>query len=103
MRRTDILGRLGGEEFAALLVDTDLESARLVAEKMRKAAEDTTVTTQDGVVVDFTISLGIAEFSENVPDLEHLLRFADQALYQAKTSGRNRCVAHGDAPPDPAP
>ncbi|AMK12846.1 diguanylate cyclase [Pseudodesulfovibrio indicus] len=103
MRRTDILGRLGGEEFAALLVDTDLESARLVAEKMRKAAEDTTVTIQDGVVVDFTISLGIAEFSENVPDLEHLLRFADQALYQAKTSGRNRCVAHGDAPPDPAP
>ncbi|WP_316897508.1 diguanylate cyclase [Pseudodesulfovibrio indicus] len=97
MRCTDILGRLGGEEFAALLLDTDLESAKLVAEKMRQVVEDATVSTEDGTVVDFTISLGIAEFSKDVPDLEHLLKFADQALYRAKAEGRNRWVAHGEA------
>lgn len=98
MRRTDILGRLGGEEFAALLPETGREAARQVAEKMRRAVESATVTTDNEDVVDFTISLGIAEFSGDVTDLERLLKAADQALYQAKSDGRNRWAVHGDPP-----
>ncbi|HVA33245.1 MAG TPA: GGDEF domain-containing protein [Candidatus Baltobacteraceae bacterium] len=84
-RSGDCFGRYGGEEFAALLLGTDLERAMALAEQMRAAAET------DGEV---TISIGVAAFVPTT-DLyaESLIEQADTALYQAKQTGRNRVVA----------
>jgi diguanylate cyclase (GGDEF)-like protein len=88
-RRLDTVSRYGGEEFAVLLAETDLEGARCVAERMRDAVAG---------CADFqrtlTISSGVATLSSHGIDAEQLVLRADQALYQAKGEGRNRvCVA----------
>lgn len=89
IRATDLIGRLGGEEFAAILRDTGKESAVVVAERLRegfaKAARDV-----DGRPVCATISVGIAHCEGPVLDVAQLLAEADQALYFAKARGRNR-------------
>lgn len=92
----DIIGRYGGEEFAVLLPETTIASARIIAERLRHAITDEPVTTEHGAL-SVTISLGVAPFEHNsMTDLEALLKHADQALYQAKESGRNRVCVHGE-------
>jgi len=89
MRRTDLFGRLGGEEFAALLVDTTRERASAVAEDIR--ASFTAATSEvDGRPVTATVSIGIVMSHDAVLDLSALLAQADHALYRAKDNGRNR-------------
>jgi len=90
IRNTDILSRYGGEEFVLLLPHTNLEGARILAEKFRyKAAQY--VYRQDGHSKRVTISIGIATFEAHTPkDPFDLVTFADKALYSAKTEGRNR-------------
>jgi diguanylate cyclase (GGDEF)-like protein/PAS domain S-box-containing protein len=88
-RGTDFVARTGGEEFGMLFPDTAIEMARLVAERMRKAVEDASVTTPDGASIRVTISIGLASLApEAAPD--QALASADAALYQAKDQGRNR-------------
>ncbi|HTP64098.1 MAG TPA: diguanylate cyclase [Geobacteraceae bacterium] len=84
MRKTDYIFRYGGEEFLAILPETDLDSAFEAAERMRKAVE-----AKAGV----TISLGIASCRKEMRDSTSLLRSADAALYRAKQLGRNRVEA----------
>lgn len=91
IRETDISGRYGGEEFAILLPETNVKCASLVAERIRHLAESLTVK-HDDVEITFTVSLGIAEFSTSFQQSMAWLEKADQALYQAKESGRNRVV-----------
>lgn len=92
-RRTDIFARIGGEEFAALLPDTDLEEAHALAEKLRNALEH-----QDFIhswrvpPIPFTVSIGVAMRAPGEDDVEEVLKRADQALYKAKEGGRNRVV-----------
>ncbi len=90
LREVDILGRLGGEEFAIGLPETAIEGGRLVAERVRLAIQDSGVELEDGTTVRFTVSLGVAEYSEDCSSLEALLKQADAALYRAKQNGRNR-------------
>ena len=90
LRQIDILGRYGGDEFVALLPETDLESARLVAERMRGIVANATFAYGTSPV-KVTISVGVAALNGNCADLETLIERADQALYAAKQSGRN-CV-----------
>jgi diguanylate cyclase (GGDEF)-like protein len=89
LRRIDLFGRLGGEEFAALLRDTTGERAFAVAERIRTsfaaAARDV-----DGRPVAGTVSIGIVISQDAVLDLSALLAQADHALYRAKDAGRNR-------------
>lgn len=97
LRSSDILGRLGGEEFALLLPDTDLAGAVLVAERVREAVEAREVQVEpneQGVsaTVRVTVSLGVAELRSHEP-FESLLKRADRALYAAKDLGRNRVQA----------
>ena len=95
LRASDVLGRLGGEEFAMLLPDTDLAGALLVAERVRAAVAATVV--QGGEVrgadapgaIRVTISIGVAE-RQGDESVEALLKRADRALYAAKDSGRDR-------------
>lgn len=89
-RDFDIVGRYGGEEFAILLSETDLNIAREVAERLRNTVENTPIHTEAGGL-RLTISLGVAEYSPStIQDLSTLIGRADQALYEAKRKGRNR-------------
>jgi diguanylate cyclase (GGDEF)-like protein len=89
MRRYDIFGRLGGEEFAALLVDTSRERALAVAEQIRASFVEVTGMIEGKPVVA-TVSIGVVISYDAVLDLSALLAQADHALYRAKDNGRNR-------------
>jgi len=89
IREVDLLGRLGGEEFAIILPETDLQGALIVAEKVRLAIEAFSLETEQGSVT-FTISIGVTQLSEAKESNEDLIKQADALLYQAKHNGRNR-------------
>jgi diguanylate cyclase (GGDEF)-like protein len=89
MRRADLFGRLGGEEFAALLVDASRERALAVAEQIRAAFADATYDVEGRPVVA-TVSIGVVISYDAVLDISALLAQADHALYRAKDNGRNR-------------
>lgn len=91
IREADPLGRYGGEEFAGLFVEINAETARQVAERLRRAVEKMLIPI-DGSSLNITISIGVAEQNQNTPDIDSLLARADQAMYIAKHKGRN-CVA----------
>ena len=90
LRQTDRMGRLGGEEFGVILPHTDLQEAKLLAERIRRMVESSPIVFE-GNVIPVTISIGVAELSTSDQNLEDLIKIADTALYQAKTAGRN-CV-----------
>ncbi|HLF74112.1 MAG TPA: diguanylate cyclase, partial [Anaerolineales bacterium] len=89
LREADTLGRYGGEEFVGLFIETDGESARKVADRLRGEVEKMDINTGEGRL-KITVSIGIAEQTENTPDVETLIARADQAMYIAKHKGRNR-------------
>jgi diguanylate cyclase (GGDEF)-like protein len=89
MRRNDLFGRLGGEEFAALLVDASRDRAIAVADEIRRAFADATHEV-DGRPVTATVSIGVVISYDAVLDVSALLAQADHALYRAKDNGRNR-------------
>ncbi|MFO7899551.1 MAG: diguanylate cyclase [Planctomycetota bacterium] len=94
LRRSDILGRYGGEQFAVILPETGRRQALGAAEKLRKLVGDTPMTVADKTV-HVTVSVGIATFtSNNFDHADGLVGAAQQALGGAKQAGRNRCVAH---------
>lgn len=92
LRRDDLLGRYGGEEFLILLPDTEVNQAWQVAERLRRAVAAATYQ-HDEIKLQITTSLGIALYAitDNISQ-EELISRADTALYQAKREGRNRCV-----------
>ncbi|MGY8821184.1 MAG: GGDEF domain-containing protein [Pseudomonadales bacterium] len=93
LRTHDVFGRLGGEEFGLILPHTDGEGAMLVAEKLRVAVENTVIPTDRGPV-RITVSAGVASAIPGVDDSSRLIVRADDALYTAKQTGRNRvCFA----------
>jgi len=93
LREIDVAGRYGGEEFAVVLLDTDVDGAKVVAERLRKAIEALTVC-HDDQEVKFTISLGIAQLNTRMTDTTAWIECADKALYQAKHNGRNNSVIY---------
>ena len=101
MRGDDIVGRLGGEEFAAILPGNG-DTAFMVAERVRLAFEVAGVTIS-GHDMNATVSIGAAESPAETANITALLTRADQALYRAKTSGRNRVVVEGSSPPTENP
>ena len=91
LRATDFFGRLGGEEFAVILPETDLATAELIAERLRAVAECTDAS-QENEVVSITISLGTTSLSHSDSSLSIMLHRADDALYRAKENGRNQVI-----------
>jgi diguanylate cyclase len=89
LRDSDIAGRYGGEEFAVILVDTNADGAQVVAERLRTEIEASSVV-HENQIINFTISLGIAELSEHITDPTMWIDAADRALYNAKRAGRNK-------------
>ncbi|PAY03282.1 GGDEF domain-containing protein [Pseudoalteromonas sp. HM-SA03] len=92
LRDTDLIARLGGEEFALVLPNTGLEGAILVAERARNVIEQAPFQIAVGEEVDITSSFGVAEFGEGESGVESIIRRADTMLLEAKSSGRNRVV-----------
>lgn len=90
LRETDLIGRLGGEEFGALLPETDGAGALEVAERIRAAVAAANLDI-DGRAFTLTVSIGVALYKPAHYDIETTLLQADRALYQAKHAGRN-CV-----------
>ncbi len=88
-REIDICGRYGGEEFAVILPGTANAGAFHFCERLRKRVEESVLTVH-GKSVQFTASFGIAGIDDETPDASAWLERADQALYRAKTSGRNQ-------------
>jgi diguanylate cyclase (GGDEF)-like protein len=95
LRITDLSGRIGGEEFAALL-PCALEEGLIVAERVREVFQASGIVSDDGPV-DTTVSIGVAGGPAGT-ELEVLLAAADTALYQAKRGGRNRVEAAEEVP-----
>lgn len=93
LREIDLIGRIGGEEFAVLLPQTGLEEAMLVAERLRKAIEQGEIVLHEGLSPHFSASFGVTSAGERSSNIDMLLSRADKALYEAKESGRNRVCA----------
>jgi diguanylate cyclase (GGDEF)-like protein len=93
LRSTDTAGRYGGEEFGIILSDTDAQGALVFAERLRKNIESTVVH-HDGLSIQFTISLGIAELSADCQGYKAWLEQSDLALYHCKHNGRNQAHIH---------
>lgn len=93
VRETDVSGRYGGEEFAILLPDTNLENAQIFAERLRKEVENSIVIHND-IEIKYQVSLGIAEVDLSIKNYEAWIECADAALYRAKQTGRNKVICH---------
>ncbi len=93
LRPSDIFGRLGGEEFSILLPESNQNLASVTAQKILDSVASLKVE-YEGKVITFTTSVGIAELNRDCADLETLMQFSDQALYNAKGNGRNRLEVH---------
>ena len=96
VRDLDMVARYGGEEFLVICTNTPLAGTALVAERLRCLLESNPVEVTDGSGVKQTlrisVSLGVAGYSAKLDNQEKLIQAADQALYRAKSEGRNRVV-----------
>lgn len=102
-RKSDIVGRTGGEEFVMVLPDTGLEGALHVAGKIRLATLDARVDC-GGQLIAFTVSIGAAEICHaDATPLENLLKKSDQALYAAKRMGKNIVMPQSAGLPEASP
>jgi diguanylate cyclase (GGDEF)-like protein/PAS domain S-box-containing protein len=93
-RNIDIVGRIGGEEFAVLLPATDTPKACEVAERLRRNIEAVTVPVERGDALHFTASIGVSGLKGREVGIDTLLGLADKALYEAKHGGRNRVASY---------
>jgi diguanylate cyclase (GGDEF)-like protein len=105
VRSIDTVARYGGDEFSVVLVDTGLEGAMNVAERIRRMVEVTPFSVDRGLDLRLTISAGVAAFPAHGTTREALLDQADKAMYRGKSLGRNRVCSAGElepgAPPPP--
>lgn len=90
LRETDIFARLGGEEFVALLPNTNVEQGQSVANRLREAIAKLKIRLASGEQIQFTVSIGMSCLPTSSSNLEEMLNDADRALYEAKHQGRNR-------------
>jgi diguanylate cyclase (GGDEF)-like protein len=89
IRTLDIAGRYGGEEFFLLLPETDLSSALVIAERLRRAVAETNLEFGHNQI-RFAISLGVTTMAPDISNLATLIERADQAMYLAKQAGGDR-------------
>jgi diguanylate cyclase (GGDEF)-like protein len=108
LRQSDLIGRLGGEEFTVVLADASMDNAYLVADRLRNAFAAAAAMVDDDVL-SATASIGVAVIIDPAQDLGQLITLADQALYLAKARGRNRVEVaplgldpDAETPPRPA-
>jgi diguanylate cyclase (GGDEF)-like protein len=95
MRASDLVARLGGEEFALLLPETTLENARVKLDAIRATLRDSSIVLPGGAAVHVTFSAGIAAWPDDGTGVLKLLQVADDRLLSGKRAGRDMVVAIG--------
>jgi len=90
IRKSDLFGRIGGEEFCVLLIKTSLKEAAEIAARIHKKCREIEIVTRNGKTVKFTVSTGITQVQKTDVNLDQIMRRADIALYRAKEGGRDR-------------
>lgn len=100
VRRIDVVGRLGGEEFGVLMPGVGVERALIAAHRIRAEIAEMAISL-DGAVISPTVSIGVTEFEAWTESFEDALGRADEALYEAKDAGRDRVHVRLAQPPDP--
>ena len=100
LRKTDILCRVGGEEFVAMCKRADKTAAIAIAEKMRRDIEKMPIK-YENVQINVTISIGVANKCEELQTTEQIMKAADEALYRSKEKGRNRISQYATKDYDP--
>ncbi|MBK1990040.1 diguanylate cyclase [Sphaerospermopsis aphanizomenoides BCCUSP55] len=93
LRTVDCFGRFGGEEFVALLPETDIQKAIIVAERIRVNIENQYIDVENKKV-SITVSIGVSSYNLGDETIDTIIQRADQALYQAKNQGRNRVIGN---------
>ena len=91
LRDVDIFGRLGGEEFAIVLPQTNIYKAENVAERIRASIEKMSFLTNN-ILIKITVSIGMSIYEETDKNIDDVLKRADKALYKAKSQGRNQVI-----------
>lgn len=97
VRPVDLVARYGGEEFTLVLPETPSPGARAMAERIREMIATNPIPLPSGQTVNLTASIGVASYPEDAESAEKLIGAADQALYTAKSSGRNRVCSSGES------
>lgn len=92
LKKQDLVGRMGGEEFAIFLLDSSEHQTQRAAERIRRTVEKEPITLDDGRSVSVTMSIGVTTSSISGYDLNNMISSADSALYRAKSNGRNMVV-----------
>jgi diguanylate cyclase len=100
LRAADVAGRYGGDEFCVLLPDLPLDRAAVAMDALRDRFA--TLGYEQNPALKVSLSIGLAAFNPAHDDATLWLNDADQALYEAKTSGRNRVICHSDGKPHKA-
>jgi diguanylate cyclase (GGDEF)-like protein len=93
LRRTDVVARYGGDEFVMVLPQTLPQSAKTIAERIRKRMERNVFLEKEGFNIKITASFGVASYPESAKSKEDLLRLADEAMYMVKHLNRNGVYA----------
>jgi diguanylate cyclase len=88
-RRSDFVGRYGGEEFLIILPETSLDKALILAEKLRRRVSELAIPAEGRVLKDITVSIGATEYEDD-PTIEEFINRSDKWLYTAKKNGRNQ-------------
>ena len=89
VRQIDFIGRYGGEELCIVMAETDREQAKFAAQRIRQTIADTVIKVYDEEL-RVTVSIGVATFLDNTANMQNLIEMADQALYLAKETGKNK-------------
>jgi len=96
MRSCDVFGRIGGDEFLAILPQTDRREAYVLAERLRETVENYALAVEKGRIVDFVrVSVGVAAFPVNGENMDNVITAADNAVYECKSRGGNRVIMAG--------
>jgi len=95
LRPNDLIGRMGGEEFVAILANSSFSDTTAAAERLRAAFESEPTQFNDQLI-DTTVSIGISATEDGADNFDQLFKEADHALYHAKRTGRNRIASHSD-------
>lgn len=90
-RKTDTVFRIGGEEFAVILTETDINQAKIPLERFRKTVETLALNYQNQNI-NVTVSIGACQYNEKLSTKEQFIQTTDKSLYEAKNSGRNKCI-----------
>ena len=93
LRNTDIAGRYGGEEYAVLLVDTPIEQAAVLAERLRQSVEALQINYNEHQI-KVTLSIGLAEYQPDMSGHRQWIEASDKGLYQSKANGRNQVTQY---------